>query len=246
MPKLPQNLPIMLYESLKKQILDRKNGKDLCRFMELTRTADKVFSPQYYQTIKSKHMNDNQIQALIKAGAFGSYVAPILYNSSQCRDVVLGGNWSLVGQILKSMEIIALFAADRTQSGDENSFNEYLKSLQGLKITNYKDIAIRLTNLSPFPLTYVVFVSNPITARTVYPMTSKSRILPGSKSNVALCLPLNSHLFVPPHSPNLITTQIRSDPLPDNPNQISQFDPFSESEFHCFSPESEDFDSNPV
>jgi hypothetical protein len=100
-PNLPKDVPQTLFEKLKKEFIKRSNKKDWSRFIWLTKTLDKVFSDEYNPTIKSKHLTDNQIQALIKAGIFGDLVPRTLYNSSQCRNVFLGASWSHVDPISK-------------------------------------------------------------------------------------------------------------------------------------------------
>jgi hypothetical protein len=160
----------------------------------LTKTIDQIFSAEYYDVVANLQIKDNIVRFLCLSGIFlKSDISHSLYNSSQCRAILLAANWSIVGPIMKSITIIHFddYSKTANEEGNMDLFLEYFNSVNNQLITDHNIVAQKIKYLSPIPLCCVLFapINNLSTPRTIFPLTKKSFALPASKSNQILCFP---------------------------------------------------------
>jgi hypothetical protein len=168
----------------------------------LTKTIDQIFSAEYYDVVANLQIKDNIVRFLCLSGIFlKSDISHSLYNSSQCRAILLAANWTIVGPIMKSITIIHFddFSKTANEEGNMDLFLKYFDSVNNQLITDHKTVAQKIKDLSPIPLCCVLFApfNNLSTHRTVFPLTKKSFALPPSKSNEIICFPDLKFSFMP-------------------------------------------------
>jgi hypothetical protein len=97
--------------------------------------------------------------------------------------VFLGASWSHVDPISKINQNYCTLWRKSHSKWQRNIIHWILEVAARAENFELQRSSVNFTNRSPFPLTcvaFVGFVSNPITDRTVYPMTCKSRMIQGS------------------------------------------------------------------
>jgi hypothetical protein len=190
MPGLPTNTPVDHVMAIKKAVSPLKAERDRNRFKLLLKTHDGEFNPDYIPTMKNLGLTDNIKRALIKQGAISkTIIPPTHYNSSQFRDILLAGNWSLLAQIFKSMVIIFVKDWSKTSQGDMNEFLACYQTVAYQHDIDPNEVAHDLHRLSPFPLYAVVCIKKG-SPQAVYPIGRKSVIISESKSSEVVCIPL--------------------------------------------------------
>jgi hypothetical protein len=149
----------------------------------LTETHDKSYSPEFEKITKKLGLHDNSIRVLIKYEAIPSSIIPHNhYNSSACRSILIACNWSLCREYFENM-IVFIFTNERkTSNGNIVEFEDYINSIDFESISDHGSVALQLNELSPCPLTSVIFVPFAKTWK-IFPLSTISRIYPPSKSS---------------------------------------------------------------